>query len=145
MEELYTTLRISLSNTFLMYFRAHSYHWNVEGPNFSEYHNYLGNLYEELHDAIDPLAEELRACDQYAPVSITELYSYKIVMEDSEKPMDARMMMSNLLSDNNVVLEALNRTFKLANEYDKQGLADFIAGRIDVHEKHGWMLRSYLK
>jgi starvation-inducible DNA-binding protein len=145
MEELYTTLRIALSNTFMMYFRAHSYHWNVEGPNFSEYHKYLGKLYEELHDAVDPLAEELRALDQYAPISLTELYSFKIVMEDISKPEDARMMMANLLSDNNVVLEALNRTFKLANEYNKQGLADFIAGRIDVQEKHGWMLRSYLK
>lgn len=145
MEELYLSLKMCLSNTFLMYFRAHSYHWNVEGPNFGEYHKYLGNLYEELHDAVDPFAEEIRACDVYAPISLSELYSFKVIEEDGIKPAEARQMLSNLLRDNQVVLECLNKSFKLAEEANKQGLADFLAGRIDVHNKHGWMLRSYLK
>jgi len=145
MEQLIASLKITLSNTFMMYFKAHSYHWNVEGQNFSQYHNFLGELYEELFGAVDPMAEELRALDQYAPISLTDLYNKKTTTEDSMKPDDFRGMVNSLLADNIKVLESLNQTFKLATNQDLQGLADFIAGRIDKHKKHEWMLRSFLK
>lgn len=145
MEQLVATLKVTLSNTFMMYFKAHSYHWNVEGPMFSEYHKFLGELYEELFEAVDPIAEQIRALDEYAPISLTDLYRAKTTNEDPVKPKDFREMVMSLLMDNEKVLESLNMTFKLANDLNKQGLADFIAGRIDVHNKHAWMLRSFIK
>ncbi len=145
MNELVTALKISLSNTFMMYFKAHSHHWNVEGPNFAQYHEFLGDLYEELFAAVDPLAEELRALDIYAPISLTDLYRAKTTSEDDVKPNDFREMVMSLIADNTQVIASLNETFKLANEQNKQGLADFLAGRIDIQNKHGWMLRSFLK
>jgi starvation-inducible DNA-binding protein len=145
MDELIVSLKIALSNTFLMYFKAHSYHWNVEGMNFAQYHDYLGGLYEELHAAVDPMAEELRTLDIYGPISLTDLYRTKTVNEDEVKPADYREMVMNLISCNTEVVNSLNKTFELAEAQNKQGLADFIAGRIDVHNKHGWMLRSFLK
>ena len=145
MEQLVATLKVTLSNTFMMYFKAHSHHWNVEGPMFSEYHKFLGELYEELYEAVDPLAEQIRALDEYAPISLTDLYRAKTTNEDPVKPNDFREMVMSLLMDNEKVLESLNMTFKLANDLNKQGLADFIAGRIDVHNKHAWMLRSFIK
>lgn len=145
MEQLVATLKVTLSNTFMMYFKAHSYHWNVEGPMFAEYHKFLGKLYEELFDAVDPLAEQIRTLDEYAPYSLTDLYRAKTTNEDPMKPNDFKEMVMSLLMDNEKVLESLNMTFKLANDLNKQGLADFIAGRIDVHNKHAWMLRSFIK
>lgn len=145
MEQLVATLKVTLSNTFMMYFKAHSHHWNVEGPMFSEYHKFLGELYEELFEAVDPLAEQIRALDEYAPISLTDLYRAKTTNEDPVKPNDFREMVMSLLMDNEKVLESLNMSFKLANDLNKQGLADFIAGRIDVHNKHAWMLRSFIK
>lgn len=145
MEQLVATLKVTLSNTFMMYFKAHSHHWNVEGPMFSEYHKFLGELYEELFEAVDPLAEQIRALDEYAPISLTDLYRAKTTNEDPVKPNDFREMVMSLLMDNEKVLESLNMSFKLANDLNKQGLADFIAGRIDVQNKHAWMLRSFIK
>lgn len=145
MNELIASVKTVLSDTFVMYFKAHSYHWNVEGKNFSEYHNFFGDLYEELHDAIDIVAEELRALDTYAPISLEELYSSKTIGEDGIKPSSATSMFSNLLVANDQVMISLNKLFTVASAANDQGLADFAASRLDTHKKHAWQLRSFLK
>lgn len=145
MEEVVLSTKIALANTFIMYFRAHSYHWNVESKNFSEMHAFFGGIYEEVHDAIDAIAEELRALDVYAPISLTEMYNYKTASEDTDKPVNVQAMLTNLAASNGLVIDALNKVFSTATAANQQGLADFAAGRIDVHKKHGWMIRSYLK
>jgi starvation-inducible DNA-binding protein len=145
MEKLTAVLKVVLADTFVMYFRAHSYHWNVEGSSFSEMHNFFGSLYEELHDAVDPIAEELRVLDEYAPMSLMELYNYKTLQEDGAKPITTRDMLLNVLASNNTLLANLNKAFDIASEAKAQGHADFLAARIDIHMKHGWMIKSYLK
>lgn len=144
MDQLTIAMKILLANTFVMYFKSHSYHWNVEGMFFSQLHDFFGELYEELHGAVDPIAEEIRTLNAYAPISMNDLYTHKTCMEDSLRPIDATEMLNNLLVANESVLNALDSAFKFASENNKQGLADFISGRIDVHNKHGWMLKAYL-
>ena len=145
MDELQSALKICLGNTFVMYFQAHSYHWNVEGINFPQYHGFFGDLYEELFGAVDPIAEEIRALDAYAPISLTQLYKYATIEEDVVMPTDLHSRIQRLLDSNQIVLDSLNKTFELATTANKQGLADFVAGRIDIHNKHGWMLKASLK
>lgn len=144
METLIEMMRKVLADTFAMYLKAHNYHWNVEGPNFPQYHEFFGNLYEELHGAVDPIAEEIRSLDAYAPGSFSRFLELTEIEDETNVPM-AREMALKLLRDNDVVLNTLNVAFKLADQFDRQGLADFIAGRIDVHNKHAWMLRSIIK
>jgi starvation-inducible DNA-binding protein len=128
-----------------MYFKSHSYHWNIEGPNFNDYHGYFGGLYEELHDAIDPIAENIRAIDQYAPVGLSDLYDAKTVADDSSRVVLTKQMFLNLIDANDAVIESLNRSFELANYQKKQGLCNFLADRLDVHAKHAWQLKSLSK
>ena len=71
METLIEMMRKVLADTFAMYLKAHNYHWNVEGSNFPQYHDFFGNLYQELHGAVDPIAEEIRALDAYVPGSLS--------------------------------------------------------------------------
>lgn len=145
MEVTAAAAKVVLANTFVMYFKAHSYHWNVEGRTFAQDHEFLGDLYEELHGAIDPTAEQIRACAEYAPFSMEDLFSAKTITEDTAKPKTAEQMFGNLISANDQVIESLNKLFEVAETANKQGLADFAAGRLDVHAKHGWMLRSLIK
>jgi starvation-inducible DNA-binding protein len=144
METLVEIMRKVLADTFAMYLKAHNYHWNVEGPNFPQYHDFFGKLYEELHGAVDPIAEEIRSLDAYAPGSFARFLELTEIQDETNVPM-AREMATKLLADNQIVLNTLNMAFKLADQFDKQGLADFVAGRIDVHNKHAWMLRSIIK
>lgn len=145
MDELIASLHISLANTFVMYFKAHSYHWNVEGKDFPQYHGFLGDLYEELHSAVDPLSERIRVLGQYSPHSLKDMLESSTIEEDSDKPATPEEMFQNLLDANIKVQDSLNKLFELATEHKKQGIADFAAGRLDVHDKHAWFLRSILK
>lgn len=144
MNELQAALRIVLGNTFVMYFKAHSYHWNVTGKYFPMYHEFFGDLYEELHGAVDPIAEEIRALNGFAPFSLTDLYMYKTLPEENEVVTKCEIMITSLLQANQMLLESLNKVFELASAQNEQGLADFISGRIDAHKKHGWMLLTML-
>jgi starvation-inducible DNA-binding protein len=144
MTELSAALKVALANAFVMYFKLHSFHWNTEGKDFSQYHDFFGDLYDDVYGAVDPLAENLRKLDVYAPHSLMELYNHKTLMEENGIP-DINGMLRASLTANNEVIASLNKVFALANKENKQGLADFIAGRIDTHEKHGWQLRASLK
>jgi starvation-inducible DNA-binding protein len=145
MDALTAALRVVLSDTFLMYFKSHSYHWNVEGIHFSQYHDFFGDLYDDLYGAVDPLAENLRKLDAYAPISLMELYNFKTITEDTAKPESVRIMLGNLLNANTTLLEHLSHTFDLATAAKEQGIANFIADRMDQHRKHEWQIKSSLK
>lgn len=138
-------LKKLLANMFIMYFKAHSYHWNVEGPNFSQYHSFFGDLYESLHSNVDRVAEHIRVLDAYAPISLEELYSTKTIMEDTIKPATTVDMFSNLLIANKEVVASAQAVFATATAENDQGMADFAAGLLDEHSKHAWMLKSFSK
>lgn len=144
METLQEILKKLLADVFTMYLKSHNYHWNVEGRNFPQFHDFFGKLYEELHGSIDPLAEEIRTLETYVPGSLSRFKELTEIEDELTVPNDVEMC-RRLLSDNEKILTTLNVAFKLADNLDKQGLADFLAGRIDVHNKHAWMLKSIIK
>lgn len=143
MNELQASLKIALANTFVMYAKAHSYHWNVEGTNFAQYHEFFGDLYDEVYGAIDPLAEEIRAVDGYAPISVADMLAAATVVEDVVKPASAQQMFGNLMTANQETIVSLNNAFNRAA--GNNGLQNFLADRLDKHAKHGWMLKSFQK
>jgi starvation-inducible DNA-binding protein len=145
MEELVASLRKCHGNTFVMYFKAHAFHWNVEGIHFSQYHDFFADLYGDLFGAIDPLAENIRKLGAYAPVGLNEVYAQAAVNDSDLKGDSIKEMLAILVEDNDTVLACLNETFALATAANKQGVANFIADRIDIHEKHAWQLRASLK
>lgn len=144
MEELRIALRKVLSDTFVMYFKTHAFHWNVEGMFFSQFHEFFGNLYEELYGAIDPIAEHIRAIDGYAPASLSDIMNMKTISEE-DLITDPKTMISSLITDNNLVIISLMQAFQEAEKVSEIGLANFLQDRIDIHQKHGWMLKASAK
>jgi len=145
MDKLIASLKVALGNTYTMYFKAHSYHWNVEGHLFPMYHKFFRKIYEDVYGAVDPLSEELRKLDAYAPISLEEIHSYKTITEDSSKPDTAIEMVMNLLTANIEVLKCLSPLFDEATAQKQQGLANFIADRMDRHKFFEWQLQATLK
>ena len=145
MEELVAAMRIVLANTFVMYFRSHSYHWNVEGVEFSQYHEFFGDLYTDVYESVDPIAELLRKLDEYAPVSLDELFKYKTLQEETTRVVLLADILAKLIAANEEVLSSLNKVFEIANKNKQQGICNFIADRIDTHQKHGWFLKASAK
>jgi starvation-inducible DNA-binding protein len=145
MDELNTSMKIVLANTFAMYFKAHGHHWNVEGKDFSQMHDFFSGIYEELFAAVDQIAEQIRALDDYVPYNMTELASTTTVKESNIYGVDVSGMLADLIDANVSVIEALNSAHKLAEAEGNRGLVNHIEGRLDVHAKHGWMLLATSK
>ena len=138
------TSKQALANTFVMYFKSQAYHWNVEGINFPQMHKFFGKLYEELSDAVDPFAEQIRALGEYAPRNLDEIFKLKTIDGDNvAKTLPA--MVADLLIANDQSIVTLNKLFGELDAAGEQGFADFVASRLDAHKKHGWMLKSILK
>jgi len=145
MEELIAATRVALANTFIMYFKTHAFHWNIEGIEFNQYHDFFGDIYEDVYGAVDPLAENIRKLDAYAPISLMQMYNYKTIEEEATQVILISDMLTALQSANDKVIESLNKVFELATANKEQGLANFAADRIDSHKKHGWQIRASLK
>ncbi len=141
MEKLVDNMKIVLADTFAFYLKAHNFHWNVEGSNFPQYHEFLGNLYQELHGAVDPIAEHIRALNAYAPGSLTRFRELSSI-SDSMTPPTVSVMFDQLRNDNEIVLLSLKRAYSSAEEMMEIGLSNFIQDRYDIHKKHAWMLKS---
>lgn len=141
MEELVSELKIALASSFAFYLKAQYFHWNVTGKDFVQLHDFFGKLYEEVLESIDSTAEHIRALDEYAPGSF-QRFSELSIIQDETKILKDEEMIKVLSNDNQKLIEHLNKLFKEADQQNEQGLADYIAGRIDAHKKHGWMLRS---
>lgn len=141
MEELHNALKIVLADTFTMYLKTHSFHWNVIGPNFPQYHDFFGDLYGELHGAVDPIAEQIRAVNSFAPSSLDRIKELTRIEESDTIP-TAERMFQILINDNNIVLDSLKQAYDLADKEGELGLANFLQDRMDTHKKHGWMLRA---
>ena len=145
MDELKTSLKIVLANTYAMYFKAHGHHWNVEGKDFSQMHSFFSGIYEELFGAVDTIAEEIRALDEYAPYNMSELSSMTTVKESNIYGLDVSGMLADLIDANGSVIEALNSAHQLAEAENNRGLVNLLEERLDVHAKHGWMIRASSK
>ena len=137
-------LKTLLASVYGFSIKAQYFHWNVEGDNFPQYHEFFGELYEEVYSAVDKIAEYVRTLDVYSPGSFTRFQELSIIQDQLKVPR-AELMFEELYSDNEQLIGLLNECFASATEENKQGIANFIAERLDAHEKHQWMIRSILK
>jgi starvation-inducible DNA-binding protein len=137
-------LKKVLANTFAFYFKAHAAHWNVEGMLFASLHQFFGTLYEDLHDAVDPIAEHLRALGVFAPVSLGSLLEMSEIDEDTAV-YETREMIARLVAANDLVRASLHRAHAEAEAANEFGVVNFLEDRLDKHDKMAWQLKSHLK
>ena len=134
----------AFADSFIFYLQAHYYHWNVEGRHFSQDHTLFGTIYEEVQDNLDKFAEEIRTIGTYAPGIFDRFMDLSSIQQSSDIPY-AEEMYQTLIEKNARVIESLTELFEMLEGNRLHGFGDFIAGRIDAHNKHQWMLRSTLK
>lgn len=138
------TIKKVISEAYVLYFKAHSYHWNIEGPDFDQYHKFLGAFYEEVFESIDEYAELIRTQDQYAPTSLGRLIDMSAIQEAESIP-NATGMLQNIKNDNDKFLATLVVAYDEAEKASEFGVSNYIQDRIQAHEKHAWMLRAITK
>ena len=132
-----------LAETYALYIKTHGYHWNVTGPRFSELHEMFMLQYTELWNALDLLAERIRALGDYAPGSSAEMMAPATIPADTDVPA-ADTMIANLVSGHETVARAARQGVQVAEAAGDVVTADLLTQRTDIAEKTAWMLRSSL-
>lgn len=144
MSALTNDLKTFLADAVTMYFVAHGYHWNVEGSDFSQYHSLFADIYEDVYSSIDPIAEDLRKLDEYAPFTLSKFIDLRTV-ESVEVAPNPKAMAKALLKVNEGVLVTIGKAFASATKANEQGIANFLAERDDMHKKWHWQLTASTK
>ncbi len=132
-----------LADSYMLYIKTHNYHWNVEGPMFNTLHIMFMEQYTELWNALDDIAERIRALGEYAPGTYREFSAITSIVE-SEKVPKAEKMIEDLLKGHEIVTQTARGLYLFAEEGNDEVTMDLLTQRMQVHEKTAWMLRSLL-
>ncbi|NDH64821.1 MAG: DNA starvation/stationary phase protection protein [Microbacteriaceae bacterium] len=138
-------LKNLLSDVVSFYFRAHGHHWNVEGEDFSQYHALFQEIYEDAYSSIDPIAENIRKLGDYSPFRLERFIELANIPDSSKTQSTPKSMAQDLLKANEYLIVKLKDVFSTADTENEQGIANFIAERIDMHQKWAWQLKASLK
>jgi starvation-inducible DNA-binding protein len=133
-----------LADTYVLYLTTHNFHWNVKGPMFNSLHEMFMLQYTELWNAVDPIAERIRALDFPAPGTYREFAKLTSITEPDGVP-TAEQMVAILVKGHEAVARTARSVFPVADKADDQPTADLLTQRMDIHEKTAWMLRSVLE
>jgi starvation-inducible DNA-binding protein len=139
-----TELSKMLADSYTLYLTTHNFHWNVTGPLFSTLHQMFMTQYTEEWQALDSIAERIRALGHYAPGTYSEYARLASIKEPTSVP-DAEEMIRILVKNNEAVAKTARTALKKADAADDQPTVDLLTARLDVHEKNAWMLRSLLQ
>jgi starvation-inducible DNA-binding protein len=137
-------LKILLASTQSFAIKSQNFHWNIEGSDFPQYHEFFNTLYEDVNATIDPIAEYIRVLDHYTPGSLTR-YAELSIIEDQVRIPRAELMFQESLADTQKMIELVVAMFDQATEERQQGIANFMAELQDLYGKKAWFIRSTLK
>jgi starvation-inducible DNA-binding protein len=132
-----------LADSYTLYLKTHNYHWNVEGPLFNTLHLMFEQQYTELAQAVDIIAERIRALGEPAPGSYAAFSKLSSIDEEDQVP-DAETMIANLVKGQEAVVRTARSIFPAVERANDEPTADLLTQRMQIHEKNAWMLRSML-
>jgi starvation-inducible DNA-binding protein len=130
-----------LANSYALSLKTQNYHWNVEGENFKSLHELFGEQYEELSEAIDEIAERIRALGEKVEASFENFQTLSEIKK-GDKNLKSAAMVNDLITGHEILVEILKSGIKAAQDESDEASADMLIGRVQVHEKAIWMLRS---
>ncbi|MYN12095.1 DNA starvation/stationary phase protection protein [Pusillimonas sp. TS35] len=133
-----------LADSYTLYLMTHNFHWNVTGPQFNTLHNMFMTQYTEAWQALDSIAERIRALGHFAPGTYAQYAALSSINEVATVP-NATAMIELLVKGNEAVAKTARQALKKADAVDDQPTVDLLTQRLDVHEKNAWMLRSMLQ
>ena len=133
-----------LADSFSLYLKTHGFHWNVTGPMFNTLHVMFMDQYTELWNALDLIAERIRALGVAAPGTYRE-FAKLTVIKESEGKVGAEDMIRQLVAGQEAVVKTARSIFPVVDKAGDEPTADLLTQRMQIHEKNAWMLRSLLE
>lgn len=133
-----------LADSFTLYLMTHNFHWNVTGPHFNSLHAMFMNQYTEQWNALDMIAERIRALGVPAPGTFKEYLKLSSIKEVEGNP-KSNDMIRHLVAAQEATARTARKLLPIVDAANDQPTTDLLTQRLDVHEKTAWMLRSLLE
>ena len=143
-EELCNALRTAFSSEYAFLIKAQDIHWNIQGRVFYQDHLLFERIYQEVEEAIDPFAENLRKSRCFVPAGLSKMAQLSIIDDLAGDDLPPEQLYQTLLSDSDKMADLFASLFDLAEQFHEHGLSNFVADRQDAHRQHSWMLRASL-
>ncbi|MEO3691803.1 Dps family protein [Roseateles paludis] len=134
-----------LAETYTLYLTTHNFHWNVTGPQFNSLHAMFMAQYTELWNAVDPIAERIRALGHPAPGSYAQFAKLSSLPDAPATPPKATKMIELLVQGHEAIARTARGLFPVVDKAGDEPSADLLTQRLTVHEQTAWMLRSLLE
>ena len=136
-----------LADSYTLYLKTHNFHWNVTGSMFNALHNMFEGQYTEQWNALDEIAERIRALGFNAPGSYREFVALSSIPEEPglTNSADWHEMVRQLVVGNEAVCRTARKVLDIADDADDAPTEDLLTQRLQTHEKYAWMLRSLLE
>lgn len=142
--ELAACLAKVLGSVVVFKFKVHGFHWNVKGSDFKEYHAFFEEIYDDADDSIDPTAENIRKLGFDAPYLLSDFIELSAIDEGMRLKGSSVEMLNAVYLDNQTMISLWKEAFSCANACNEQGIANFVAERIDMHQKWNWQISATL-
>ena len=143
-EKIVKGLSILLADSYTLYLMTHNFHWNVKGPQFNSLHLMFMTQYTEQWNALDMIAERIRALGYPAPGTYKQFVKLATIKEVEGVP-NATEMVRHLVAAQEATARTARKLFPVVDAANDQPTADLLTQRLEVHEKTAWMLRSLLE
>ena len=145
--EIAEALKPILADQHVFYMKLRNYHWNITGDQFLSLHEKFEELYDELADDIDEIAERIRILGVYAPGSMSEFLELAGLKEEQKNRYPKQFeMVENIVNDLDFIIIRINDTaLKLQNDFKDEVTAGMLYSIAEKYEKNNWMLKSMLE
>jgi starvation-inducible DNA-binding protein len=142
-EKVINSLKTVLADSYILYLKTQNYHWNVTGGNFKALHLMFEEQYNDLFNAVDIIAERIRALGEKAPGSFAA-YSKITNIKEGNENLEANLMLQELANDQELICNSLIQSLKAAQDIGDEVTVGIMTDRIEIHQKNAWMLKSSL-
>lgn len=137
-------LAVMLADTYTLYVKTQNFHWNVTGPIFPALHLMFETQYKELADAVDLIAERIRALGFTTPASLASFSKLTAIKEAAAELLKSEEMVKQLAADHETLIRNHRDLIEFSQKLNDESTADLVIERLREHEKTAWMLRSSL-
>ena len=125
-----SNLRSLICDNFVTYHKSHTFHLNVRGPNFSQYHALLQEVYDKLWEWHDTLAEQLRQGGELYTFSLGDLSKRSAIKDDAhtfQTFSEPKLMFKSLESDLEQLLAVAEKIYLTADPALETVIGDYCA------------------
>lgn len=131
--------------THHLYMQLHLVHWNVTGSDFYQLHDMFGDMYDEVFNAIDPIAENIRKLDKFVKFSPSDVSQSTLIDIKQDTGNIREDVLGTIIANNSLVISAISSALESAKIERLFDIENFLAERLSAHNKHAWMLKSLEK